>query len=281
MRKDTIYDTGDKVILNNQGATIQAGRSGIVPTFTSEFETFLAATKENRPEYTDAMYDVYLNLFLRGMSDKLSVWYPMNSRTTDSLYKEYHGLGALVAVGADSKPEYNGLAGDGSALYYRVLNPSSTITDINNFTIGIYSQTDDDAGTDWGCSDGTNTLSISCKSGGNCVMKVGTVTITNAVATGDGHFILNVQAGTLSGWYAKSKVLTQLGNVDTVAGAIPDIVSILAAYMNTATPTDYSTKRISTLWIYNGLLTDAGVGMMNQLIENYHLNTGKSVNYGA
>jgi hypothetical protein len=281
MTKEPIYDTANKLILNNQGATIYANREGIVPTYSSEFETFLAATKENRPTHIEAAYDLYTELLLRELHGNLAVWYPMNGRTTDSLYKEYHSLGALVAVGADSKPEYNGLAGDGSALYYRVLNPSSIITDINNFTVGIYSQTDDDAGTDWGCSDGTNTLSISCKSGGNCVMKVGTVTITNAVATGDGHFILNVQGGALSGWYAKSKVLAQLGNVDTVAGAIPDIVSILAAYMNTATPTDYSSKRISTLWIYNGLLTDAGVGMMNQLIENYHLNTGKSVNYGA
>jgi hypothetical protein len=284
--REPIYDTSNVLILDNQGATIYSNRSGINPTFTSEYETFLAATKENRPRYMEGIYDIYRELALRQLDDKLIRFYPMNGRTTDSLYKEYHGGTDIAPVGADADPEFNGLAGDGSALHYTLGTEASDriinlITDPNNFSIGIYSQTDDDAGTDFGCSVGTNFCTIACKSGGDAVIKVGTTTVSDGITTGKGHFIMNVQSGMVKAWQGVSKVLTELESNVPIGGSLPDAAPILCAEDDDGTPTDYSSKRISALWIYNGLLDDDGVNMMNQLIENYHLYTGKSVNYGA
>ena len=281
MIREPIYDTSNVLILNTGGATIMAGRFGVSPIYTAEFETFLASTKENRGAYISATYRVDKELQLRNLEDKLVRFYPMNSRSAASSLIEYHAETGLVPVG-DQDNEFNGNGGIGTVYYTTSIDFSSIITDKNNFTVWVYSGTDNDAGTDVGSSDGTNFVTISCKSGGDCVMKAGTVTITDSdVTTGKGLFFLNVQAGTVKAWKSISKEITELGTSTAFAGSLPSAEAFLCAYSNSGTATDKSTKRIASMGVYNGLLDDDGIVFLNSLIETYHLTNGTSVNYGA
>lgn len=278
---EPIYDNSKVFILDNSGATIYAKQSGVAPTYTAAFESFLAATGENRIEVIRHIFALWQELFIRSLDPNLVRFYPMSSRSSTSIIKEFNGLDDLNIVGGDIDQEYNGLAGDGTSYYTTGINFSSEITDINNFSVGVYSQTDNDTGTDFGASDGTNFVTIECKNSGSLRVKVGTVEVIDTITEGDGHTILNTQSGTLKAWKGKDKAITEIGSSTPVAGSLFTERAFLGAYSASGTPTDQSTKRISCLWVYDGELDDSGVSMMNELVENLMINTGKSVNYGS
>ncbi len=128
MSYEPIYDTNKDLILNNQGATIYSDRTRIRPTYTAAFESFIAATGENRSEVIDLIYDLWVELAVRAIDPNLIRFYPMSSRSSTSIIKEFNGLGDLNIVGGDIDQEYNGLAGDGTSYYTTGINFNSEIT---------------------------------------------------------------------------------------------------------------------------------------------------------
>lgn len=280
---EPIFDTSNVLILDSQGSTIMSSQYGVNFVYTTEFETFLASTKDNRANNVNATFKVFKELQIREMDANLLRFYPMNNRSADACLIEYHGAAALVPTSADTNHEYNGLSGIGTVYYTTGIDFKAIITDTDNFTVWIYSQTDsDDASTvDFGSSDGTNFVSISCMSGAQATFKVGTVEVKDTVIRGDGLFFLNVQNGTVKAWQGVERSLTELGTSITMAGILPSEGAFLCALNDTSVVANKSTKRISNLGVYNGLLDDNDITFMNQILEEYHIKNGTSVNYGT
>lgn len=276
-----VTDNSGTPITDNQGLIIESFDRGIAQIFTDEFETFLASTRENRPDTMTAVFNLVNEFALRQIEPNLIRFFPILNKSAEAAVVEYHGETSLSVVGADIDHETNGLAGSGSSYYTTGINFSSVISDINNFSAGIYSQTDSSNGICLGATDSTNYVTIESDNAGSMRVKVGTVEVVDSASTGEGHTILNVQGGTLKGWRSKDKSLEEFGTSQSIAGSLPNIEAYLGALNNNGTPANYTSKRYSCLWVYDGELDDSGVMFIDTLVENFMKETGNSVNYGA
>lgn len=273
-----VYDSNMEAI-ETEGLELVNALSGsmVQQRYTTEFNTFIGAVGEHRAIVIEALWGFWVEWLARGLNTNIPSFFPiLGGLGTDARYKNLITGGATMSVsGGDAVPSYAGLSGAGSAHYLHGFNPSNDITDINNFTIALTTMTDDDAGTDFGSSDGTNEVSIAAKKGGSAVLKVGTVSLTSTVTTGKTITILNVQAGTLKGWQVTGQAVVAMSDGPTVAGSLPAVGAYLCALNTNSVAGDHSSKIVKNIVIYDGLLDDSGVRLLGfSLLElNFKLNT--------
>ena len=191
---------------------------------------------------------------------------------TSALYN--FGSGTNLQKVNDVSFDNDLLSGDASGYYDTGIDPSLLIDDVDNWSMGIISGTDENTSSvvDIGCTDGTDEHSITCRSGGNIVVKNGQSTITTATASGDIHAVMNSQDGTLKSFVNGIEV----GSSTAVTGSLSTGQTMyLGALNSSGSDANQSPKRYAFVWVYNGKLYDESIYILHALFNKYGLNEGK------
>ena len=255
-------NSGD-ILTDNNGGFVEA-QLDILANSDSDFETSLRFISENRRRIMIGLNGMNVSLKKNGLYTLMGRLWPIHIKNGSDGLIEWKGGSSLTASG-DNTWNYNGISGDGSFYYDTAWNPNTRVTDINNWAFGIYSQTDDDTGVDFGCTDLTNEHSISVKDSSNVTVKNGTSQVVyNSIDNGLGHFASVSTGGTLKAFWNGVEV----GTSTAVGGSLTNQNMYVGALNNNGTAANHSAKRYSTVWIYNGALSDEQVLQIDQVVRS-------------
>lgn len=261
-----IFDTDQNAILSSNGNDVVAVGS-IYITMDSDTEVSMRRFEEN-DRFRVRIYNGYLKwLNLNDLYDGVAdAWL-----IPPSVQKDYgtRFIGSVNIVANDDFIWSNrGIAGDGVDDYFDTnFNPSIRITDMDNFSIFLYVDTDTDQGFDLGCDDTTNALLISTRNSDLLTFTVGTATKTYESLNSIGVWCMNVRDGEM--YVYKNGINIDIGSPGvTIAGSLPNLTMYLSAFNNNGGDGDeFSDKRYSYLSIHNGLITEEQVEKMSLQIE--------------
>lgn len=267
-----VLDGSYNPIITSRGQEIEIRTTG---TMAESFvnTTFINNTAMN----TKFEFDAFRKL-KRGLTDSpnldydkfVRIW-PMFYKKTGSMLVEMKGGVSLTSSG-DHSENVVGISGGATYYFDTDFNPSVRISDINNFSIGIFITSNDDAGTDFGCDDLTNFWGIQSRNSGSCTMWAGSgagasFSNTNAI----GHYTLNVRGGTMYCYKDFSMETSQ-----AVSGSLPNLDAYIGGNNNNGSPGDLSAKNIGFVWTYNGLLSQEGVGQITGIVRRWCITTNKN-----
>lgn len=249
-----VLDSSYGRMLTNEYDTFVYTGGTVAPAFTATEETFIRNTKLDtkrqyaRLRYLTQMLDrsTYLD-----KSNFLILAPVMNDKVPSTGNKLLYGGSEMVASG-DFIESQNGLVGNGSVNWDTRVNPSTEITDPNNWAFGFTVTVDADTGTDFGSSDGTNAVTLSVRNGGSTSVQIGTATDSFATSDGRGNWSVNI----LSGTFRTYRNNIEVGTATAVAGSMPNYDMFLAAYSASGTATDFTSNSYGLTWIYNGQFSD-------------------------
>lgn len=250
---DILLDSSGNIITDSVGNPIYARRNGGAMPYSDRMEAYLGYTKIHEDT---AVRNIYIfDRFFEFYSLLPVHFFPIAHNNLNAALYDYI-TGSQMTVSGDINYNWDGFYSDGSASYLNTgVNPSTRITDINNFAMGIFSNTDNDSGIEVGATDGTNELSIACRSSSNMEVKIGTLTLNKANDNGKGHYSIHVNAGTATGYKRGTDYYLETINSGSVTGALPNYNLFLNARSDSGSADNYSQKKIGFLWLYNGQLS--------------------------
>lgn len=261
-----IFDTDQNQVLDSSGNEVIAVGS-IYSTMDSDTEVSMRRFEENN-RFRVRVYNGYLKwLKLNDLYDGVADAWLIPPSVQKDYGIRFIGTVNIVADG-DFIWDQRGIAGDGVNDYFDInFNPSTSITDIDNFSIFLYVDTDTNQGFDLGCEDDTNALLISTRNSDFLTFTVGTASKTFESHNSIGVWCMNVRDGEL--YVYKNGVNVDIGSPGvTIAGSLPNLTMYLSAFNNNGGDGDeFSDKRYSYLSIHNGLITEEQVEKMSLQIE--------------
>ena len=264
---DLVLDEGGKQVVYN---------GGLKPSYSSVFETFIKnGSISNNWGVID---DMERALKMYGIFNSMLRIWVVNPENNVSRLLDYKSGTSLTASG-DVNQTVEGISGNGSNSYFDTgQNFSTRISDIDNFSMGIVSQTDDNSGIDFGATDGTNEVSISIRDSDQVTFNCGTVMVQEANSDGTGHYILHCYDGDLYGWKGYHDAeLTQVDSETIIMGSLPNYNAFIGARNDTGTDDNHSAKYYSTIWMYNGALTETQLDILHRIIMINDYNFGRTV----
>ena len=255
-----ISNTSGELLTNTSGDLLQAQRDSLYDT-QSVFEASLRFFTENRRREMVGLSGAITYLKENQIYTPFNLFFILPTNAAESL-KEWKGGASMTASGSYTFSSL-GISGGGTEEFDTLINPSTKITDINNWAFGVYSQTDNDTGSDFGCHDTTNFHYIKCKTGGEFIVKNGEVEVNaGTVDNGKGHFACVTTAGVV---HAYLDGVSQAS--DNVSGSLANYNMYLGALNGAGSAEENSSKTYSLAWTYDGALTPTQMTQVDRMVK--------------
>jgi hypothetical protein len=245
---DILTDLNGEVITDS-GGVVYYGRNNPINKLRDETDTFIRKGTDNRTAFILA-YDSLINeLKVDDKIDNFRGIWPVSMRNTDAYLKSI--VGSDLVSSGDHTTSTVGISGAGSYYFNTGVNPGGgSIDDFNNWAMGIYSQTDSDAAVyDMGVSIGSNEHYIQCSNAsGDMVVKNGTTTVSGAVRSGSGHFIMSCRNGVVNAYWGTESI----GTPSSASGSLASGDIWIGGLNDDSVLTGASSRTYSFAWVYNG-----------------------------
>ena len=255
-----VFSNGDEVCTNSRGSDNYA--------LNSNSDSYIRNTAINtRSEvWNIRKFDRWLYSTTVLDYTRLLLCWPMIYKKKAAALQSYLPLGTITASG-DYTATIAGISGGGSTYFDTRINPSTDISDINNFSIFIScTEGGTDGGIDFGClTAGPSALcAVYIQDSGNFLAAVGTATDSYTNANIRGIYCVNVRGGNI--YLYKDGVESGSGGV-AVVGALPNLNADLGSVNAAGSHGSFSDKTYNHLSIYNGALTEDEVLHVSFRIE--------------
>lgn len=271
---NNVLDTNLDIIYNSNNKEVEINSSADREITSETVNTYLRATGVNRRLQIGALNNLYSELNNHSthfiFSNFKYIWLMIRHDSKSQLFDFVAGT-SLTASG-DNPITWEGISGGGTEEFDTGIVPSVVISDIDNWSMGLMSQTDDDTGVDMGCSDGVNEHSIQIKDGGQAIVKNGSSLVSDTVTAGNIHVTMSAQGGTLKSYEDG----VEIGTSTAVAGSLVSTRSIkIGALNDNGVDANHSSKVYSFGWIYDGALTGNGVGIIDKIFKEWNFNQAR------
>lgn len=259
-----IFDTSFNAVLSNNGEELFGNHTDKINYSGSE--AYFRGTGDVRTDKLRAYNDIYQFLSRQNLYSNMRCLYPISQRSPEAAIIEFKTGGAGLTASGDYGFSRTGITGSGSVYFDTGQNASTRISDINNFSFGVFIYDDSDGGYDFACNDTTNYVAFSAKTGGAVDVKIGTATdnFTTAQGVSNGNWIVNVRGGNFYTYWEGIEV----GTTTAVAGSLPNQNIYLGGSNNNGTGGDYASRTYGFMWLYNGAMTEEQVQNFDLLIRS-------------
>ena len=154
-------------------------------------------------------------------------------------------------------------------------NPSTQVSNLNQFSVMLYTDGSSDVGIDIGLNQGTNRIALVSKFsvGGNAssqLYDVGTTLAVSGLYSSKGFFIANRQSITSNKLWRNGDIISSntnsnpLANLSTLNGNI----GISAIYDLSSVGANFTSRRQQFVGFVNGVLTDTQALQQSQIVTN-------------